>query len=331
MPNIKRAREADLDAETKRVKAKEGDKSNGTSSNQSSNQSSNEPVQIATKTEPVSEVDSDDDNNDNNSIDADDNKNRHDSLRKQQHQKSDKQRRAKIKEGMDQLKTLVSMHGKLESPDQASIVAASIELVHSLRSEIIGLKGQIDAAHTHNAQQRLAIQQFQSRLSTSMYNQPPYANQMIPPNNFNDSLEATVIQRSNSLLNNGQNVSNAQFAQLASQIQQLRSFANTHSHPSSSPPQQQQQQQQQSNNQSNNQPNNMPQSMLPLSTAQMAQITALLQHSQMSPSTDLNALLSSVVPNLTQSSQFMRGTSQTSPQPPQSQQSQQQQQMSGWD
>ena len=71
--------------------------------------------------------------------------------RKRQHQKSDKQRRAKIKDGMEQLKSLVSLHGKLESPDQASIVSASVDLVHALRQEIAGLKGEVERTKGENA------------------------------------------------------------------------------------------------------------------------------------------------------------------------------------
>ena len=71
--------------------------------------------------------------------------------RKRQHQKSDKQRRAKIKDGMEQLKALVSLHGKLESPDQASIVSASVDLVHALRQEISGLKSEVERTRSENA------------------------------------------------------------------------------------------------------------------------------------------------------------------------------------
>jgi hypothetical protein len=77
---------------------------------------------------------------------------RNEQQRKRQHQKSDKQRRAKIKDGMEQLKALVSQHGKLESPDQASIVSASVDLVHSLRSEIAALKAEVDRGRVENMQ-----------------------------------------------------------------------------------------------------------------------------------------------------------------------------------
>ena len=84
----------------------------------------------------------------------DDDKQRNELQRKRQHQKSDKQRRAKIKDGMEQLKSLVSQHGKLESPDQASIVSASVDLVHSLRSEIAALKQEVDRARGENQNMR---------------------------------------------------------------------------------------------------------------------------------------------------------------------------------
>jgi hypothetical protein len=72
-------------------------------------------------------------------------------LRKRQHQKSDKQRRARIKDGLEQLRSLVSAHGKLESPDQASIVAASVQLLQQLTAEINQLKQQINQAkNEHN-------------------------------------------------------------------------------------------------------------------------------------------------------------------------------------
>ena len=74
--------------------------------------------------------------------------------RKRQHQKSDKQRRAKIKDGMEQLKALVSLHGRLESPDQASIVSASVDLVHALRTEIACLKQEVERARGENASMR---------------------------------------------------------------------------------------------------------------------------------------------------------------------------------
>ena len=85
---------------------------------------------------------------------TDDDKQRNELQRKRQHQKSDKQRRAKIKDGMEQLKSLVSQHGKLESPDQASIVSASVDLVHSLRSEIAALKAEVDRARGENQSMR---------------------------------------------------------------------------------------------------------------------------------------------------------------------------------
>ena len=85
---------------------------------------------------------------------SDEDKQRNELQRKRQHQKSDKQRRAKIKEGMEQLKALVSLHGKLESPDQASIVSASVDLVHSLRSEIASLKAEVDRAKGENQSMR---------------------------------------------------------------------------------------------------------------------------------------------------------------------------------
>jgi hypothetical protein len=74
--------------------------------------------------------------------------------RKRQHQKSDKQRRDKIKDGMEQLKALVSLQGRLESPEQAGIVGATVNLVHALRTEIACLRQVVERATAENASMR---------------------------------------------------------------------------------------------------------------------------------------------------------------------------------
>jgi len=55
---------------------------------------------------------------------------------------TDKQRRAKIKDGLEHLRSLVALHGNASS-DQASIVNSSVDLVQQLVNEREGLKVQL--------------------------------------------------------------------------------------------------------------------------------------------------------------------------------------------
>ena len=71
--------------------------------------------------------------------------------RKRRHQQSDKQRRARITDGMKHLKALVSLHGRLRSSDQAGIVSASVELVHALMQEIAELETEVELTRGENA------------------------------------------------------------------------------------------------------------------------------------------------------------------------------------
>jgi len=54
-------------------------------------------------------------------------------LRKK-HIVTDRQRRAKIKDGMEQLRSLLSSHGSFTT-DQVSIMMASVQLIQHLREE----------------------------------------------------------------------------------------------------------------------------------------------------------------------------------------------------
>jgi len=203
------------------------------------------------KSGSVSSLDNDNDSDDNNNTNSDNNNNANDAndsdndnepvtnnnpsrpvvrsshrarseaLRKRQHQKSDKQRRAKIKEGMDQLKSLVSMHGKLESPDQASIVSASVDLVHSLRAEISALKQQIELEQTKNNKQRQRSINYQQSAQQSNNNNN---------NNYNNSNNSSHIKNespNNSIFPSSLN--SASLSQINSFSQQLQHLNNLHS------------------------------------------------------------------------------------------------------
>ena len=61
-------------------------------------------------------------------------------VRRAKRRLTDKQRRAKIKDGLEQLRSLVASHGNVSS-DQASIVQSSVELVQQLVLEREGLRG----------------------------------------------------------------------------------------------------------------------------------------------------------------------------------------------
>ena len=69
-------------------------------------------------------------------------------LRKK-HIVTDRQRRAKIKDGMEQLRSLLSNHGSFTS-DQVSIMTASVQLIQQLRGEVSLLK-----SHTGQMRQEL--------------------------------------------------------------------------------------------------------------------------------------------------------------------------------
>ena len=123
-----------------------------------------------------SDTESSSDSNTNNSIATDDSPNRSSSniekqteeetarnemQRKKQRQKSDRQRRAKIKDGMEQLKTLLLLHDKLESSDRASLVSATVQLVHASRQELLELKAEVERTRIENeAMRRLDLPEF---------------------------------------------------------------------------------------------------------------------------------------------------------------------------
>ena len=58
---------------------------------------------------------------------------------RKKHIVTDRQRRAKIKEGMEQLRTLLSSHGSFTT-DQVSIMMASVQLIQKLRGELSSVK-----------------------------------------------------------------------------------------------------------------------------------------------------------------------------------------------
>ena len=91
--------------------------------------------------------------------------------RKKQHRKSDRQRRAKIKHGMEQLKALVLLHNKLESLDRASVVSASVQLVQALRQELLELKAEVERTRRENAAMKLIDSAEFARLHAVMCSQ----------------------------------------------------------------------------------------------------------------------------------------------------------------
>ena len=77
---------------------------------------------------------------------------RHEGVRRAKRRLTDKQRRAKIKEGLEQLKVLVALHGN-NSSDQASIVNSSVDLVQQLVDERDGLKAAVRRVREERAEQ----------------------------------------------------------------------------------------------------------------------------------------------------------------------------------
>ena len=86
---------------------------------------------------------------------------------------TDKQRRAKIKDGLEHLRSLVALHGNASS-DQASIVNSSVDLVQQLVDERDGLKHELRQANDERVEiereQQLAMdkQRF-GRSSTTLF------------------------------------------------------------------------------------------------------------------------------------------------------------------
>ena len=62
--------------------------------------------------------------------------------KKVKHQMTDRQRRAKIKESMDQLKALVPLESN-QKADQATIVAESVDMIKSMKDEIASLRAKL--------------------------------------------------------------------------------------------------------------------------------------------------------------------------------------------
>ena len=64
--------------------------------------------------------------------------------KKVKHQMTDRQRRAKIKESMDQLKALVPLEAN-QKADQATIVAESVDMIKNMKDEIASLRAKVAA------------------------------------------------------------------------------------------------------------------------------------------------------------------------------------------
>ena len=64
--------------------------------------------------------------------------------KKVKHQMTDRQRRAKIKESMDQLKALVPLEAN-QKADQATIVAESVDMIKNMKDEIASLRAKLAA------------------------------------------------------------------------------------------------------------------------------------------------------------------------------------------
>ena len=62
--------------------------------------------------------------------------------KKVKHQMTDRQRRAKIKESMDQLKALVPLENQAKA-DQATIVAESVDMIKAMREEMAALRSRV--------------------------------------------------------------------------------------------------------------------------------------------------------------------------------------------
>jgi hypothetical protein len=78
-------------------------------------------------------------------------------LRKK-HIVTDRQRRAKIKDGMEQLRSLLSSHGSFTT-DQVSIMMASVSLIQKLREEVTALK-------THTGHMKAELDRYKQQFGT---------------------------------------------------------------------------------------------------------------------------------------------------------------------
>ena len=87
-------------------------------------------------------------------------------LRRDKHQRSDRQRRAKTRETLDQLRVLV-LPEAASKVEQAHIIAAAVDLIKSMREELSALRGgQLSLASQASPLQALVVE-TQSQLSVS--------------------------------------------------------------------------------------------------------------------------------------------------------------------
>lgn len=99
-----------------------------------------------------------------------------DEQKKVKHQLTDRQRRANIKKSMDELKALVPLDTS-QKVDQATVVASSVSLIHSMKDEVAQLRAKLQAmelsAEAERAKQERERQLLRSQLAKQQPQQLP--------------------------------------------------------------------------------------------------------------------------------------------------------------
>jgi hypothetical protein len=91
--------------------------------------------------------------------------------KKQKHQLTDRQRRAKIKESMDALKALVPLEPN-QKADQATIVASSVTLVQNLKDEVAELRARLQAMEFNAVKEASKLDAKRSQIRGAQGMQP---------------------------------------------------------------------------------------------------------------------------------------------------------------
>ena len=121
-------------------------------------------------------------------------------VRRAKRRLTDKQRRAKIKDGLEQLRSLVASHGNVSS-DQASIVQSSVELVEQLVEEREGLRTALRRVREERLEMEREQQaQLLQKQRLQAQQQPQQANQQADGNAPNLSV---LLQHLQSLVSTG--------------------------------------------------------------------------------------------------------------------------------
>ena len=104
---------------------------------------------------------------------------------RKKHIVTDRQRRAKIKDGMEQLRTLLSSHGSFTT-DQVSIMMASVQLIQKLRGELSSVK-------QHTAQMKAELGSYKQQFGLLPGNCPNSPSPSMDASSSSDRLSPLTL------------------------------------------------------------------------------------------------------------------------------------------